>query len=617
MKIFKSFIAFAGMIGLMSLASCTDDWGKQDPPAGTDVYPTKELVTTYNFEYADAEPLSDLSQYVGDVSVAQDEVLGSNVLHLGEGGYVRIANPFVGSKGLQNGAAITMWLRTDSVTRHPSFIAFGDENHFGETETEQFTFTENSWLSYTKPGQLETLNLDENNPEKVVTGAIANDQQWHFFALQITSDGYALYIDGEKKAQQDKYAERNTQFSYSNLLKYLETAPYIYIGTPNEPYLAVTDVDDITFYRNQMDQKDWNKSLNGGGDGGFVYERFFLVGAEDNSSGFFGPKTPNMTLNGDGVMHYKFKVKSTKGVNNWETWVLAITNGVEFGGNGYVEYEICRGDAWCWGSLLPADGAGVTQSYNWDTWKTDMAGATVELFITRTGNAFHVDQYVTTAGGTALPVCTWDSQGASGATWGTFVTLEACCLEFDKEECYAATTYAPGTKIVGNTDLTSPFFDAKSDVYTFDDVAVKRAVKFVNYSAMGANWENYVVAFTNDVAFGGDGYHEYAVLRSDAYGWGDQHNAEHIGASYNWDTYTTDMNGAQVTLEFTRINDRFDMVAKQISSGGSAMPDMTYYFDDTVLETTTPMHVFITGEHNYMDFLEVREYPFMKYTPEE
>lgn len=617
MKILKSFIAFAGMIGLMTLASCSEDWGQQDPPAGTDVYPSKELVATYNFEYSDVDPLSDLSSFGGDVLVSHDDVLGSNVLHLEKGSYVRIANPFVGGKGLQNGAAITMWMRTDSVTLHSSFLAFGDEDHFAETETEQFTFTLNSWLNYTKPEQLQSLNLDENNPDNVVTGAVADNQEWHFLALQLTSDGYVFYVDGEKKAQQDKYAERSTQFSYSNLLNFLETAPYIYIGTPNENYLAVTDIDDINIYRNQIDKKEWNKSLNGGGGDSGEFDQYFILGNEDNSSPFFGPKTPNLTLEGDGVMHYKFKVLSTRGNNNWETWVLAITNGVEFGGSGYTEYEICRGDAWCWGSLLPNDGAGVTNAYNWDTWKSDMDGATVELFITRTGNAFHVDQYVTTASGSALPVCTFDCSGASGSTWGTFITLEACCLQFDKTECYVANSYAPGTKVVGNTDLTSGFFEHHSDTYSFNENFCKKALKFMNYSSMGANWDNYVIAFTNGVAFGGEGYHEYSVLRSDAFGWGDQYNAEHLAASYDWGTYTTDMNGAEVTLEFTRINDRFDLVAKQISSGGSVMPDMTYYFDDTVLETTTPISVFITGEQNYMDFLEVRDYPFMNYTPEE
>ena len=273
MKILRSFIAFVAMAGIVSLTSCSDDWGKSDPTPGTDVYPVKEVVGTYNFEYADdVEALSDMSAKGDRISkhenvileVVNDEALGSNVLHL-DSGYVRMVNPFVGSKGLQNGAAITMWVKTDSVTLHSALFAFGDETLAEENISERFFFSENSWLSYTKPNQLETLNLDENNPEDNKTSAMTNDKSWHFVALQLKSDGYIFYVDGEKKAQQDVKAERTTQFSYSNLLTYLETAPYLYIGAGNDSILAETWIDDITIYRNMMDVKDWNKKYSEGG----------------------------------------------------------------------------------------------------------------------------------------------------------------------------------------------------------------------------------------------------------------------------------------------------------------------------------------------------------------
>ena len=274
MKILRSFIAFVAMAGIVSLTSCSDDWGKSDPTPGTDVYPVKEVVGTYNFEYADdVEALSDMSAKGDRISkhenvileVVNDEALGSNVLHL-DSGYVRMVNPFVGSKGLQNGAAITMWVKTDSVTLHSALFAFGDETLAEENISERFFFSENSWLSYTKPNQLETLNLDENNPEDNKTSAMTNDKSWHFVALQLKSDGYIFYVDGEKKAQQDVKAERTTQFSYSNLLTYLETAPYLYIGAGNDSILAETWIDDITIYRNMMDVKDWNKKYQPSSD---------------------------------------------------------------------------------------------------------------------------------------------------------------------------------------------------------------------------------------------------------------------------------------------------------------------------------------------------------------
>ena len=64
MKIKRSFIAFVGMIGLLaSLASCSD-WGQMDPAAGTDVYPTREKLSTLNFnESTSLEELGYVQSY--------------------------------------------------------------------------------------------------------------------------------------------------------------------------------------------------------------------------------------------------------------------------------------------------------------------------------------------------------------------------------------------------------------------------------------------------------------------------------------------------------------------------------------------------------------------------
>lgn len=64
MKIKKSFMAFVGMIGLLaSLASCSD-WGQMDPAAGTDVYPTREKLSTLNFnESTSLEELGYVQSY--------------------------------------------------------------------------------------------------------------------------------------------------------------------------------------------------------------------------------------------------------------------------------------------------------------------------------------------------------------------------------------------------------------------------------------------------------------------------------------------------------------------------------------------------------------------------
>ena len=87
-------------------------------------------------------------------------------------------------------------------------------------------------------------------------------------------------------------------------------------------------------------------------------------------------------------------------------------------------------------------------------------------------------------------------------------------------------------------------------------------IQFVNTTAGGENWENYVVAFTN-TPFGEAGYLVYAVCRADAWTWGANipTNGDNVTATYNWDTWKTDINGATVTLDFKRVGDRVDMKA--------------------------------------------------------
>jgi hypothetical protein len=303
MKILRSFIAFVGVIGMLTTMSSCTDWGKADDPAGSNVYPAREQIAKISFDYADDEEALSEYYHSDKAEVVTDDVLGSKVLHLDKEQFIRIPNPILESSGLQNGVGITMYVRTDSVTLHPALFSFGGETLAEETTSERFYLTENSWLSYNKPGQLQSLDLDENNPDKVKTGAMANDKNWHFIALQLKSDGYVFYVDGKKKTSQDFTAERPTQFSYKNLLSFLETAPYLYIGVGNDSTLAETWVDDITIIRNQMTAKDWDKQAPTGGGTGPVSDLPIPVYFNDFSS------ADGLTIVGAG----QFRSDATKG----------------------------------------------------------------------------------------------------------------------------------------------------------------------------------------------------------------------------------------------------------------------------------------------------------------
>ena len=94
MKIKKSVIAFVCIAGMMPFFTSCEDWGAMDPAAGTDVYPTRQALTTLSFAGLDSlENAEFISDYKGDAGVVYDDSLYSEMLQLGEGGYVQIANP--------------------------------------------------------------------------------------------------------------------------------------------------------------------------------------------------------------------------------------------------------------------------------------------------------------------------------------------------------------------------------------------------------------------------------------------------------------------------------------------------------------------------------------------
>ncbi|MCC8120245.1 MAG: hypothetical protein LIP09_16095 [Bacteroidales bacterium] len=94
---------------------------------------------------------------------------------------------------------------------------------------------------------------------------------------------------------------------------------------------------------------------------------------------------------------------------------------------------------------------------------------------------------------------------------------------------------------------------------------------FINYTNQAANWDNWLLVLTptgyspND----GDKYgEELLVLRSDAYGWGTYYNGDNITHDYNWDTFTSDMQGAHVVIDVTRSGSTVTMKAVTTTADG-------------------------------------------------
>lgn len=240
MKLRKTLLSFACAIMVaLSFTACGDDWGRQDDPAGGQIYPSKTTVATYDFEYSEEKPeYSDMISHDESCEVTNDETLASNVLHINGKGGAKIANPFNGVK-LQNGAAITFAVKIDAAVAEDGTVADVDLTRplisFGSDEKDaagndisaHFYITANGQVVYNKPTQLQSLNLNENDPASVKTG-ILSPNEWHFVALQLSTEGYQLYVDGKKSLSGYQTSSSATSFKYKTLVDSINSLPYIY-----------------------------------------------------------------------------------------------------------------------------------------------------------------------------------------------------------------------------------------------------------------------------------------------------------------------------------------------------------------------------------------------------
>lgn len=120
------------------------------------------------------------------------------------------------------------------------------------------------------------------------------------------------------------------------------------------------------------------------------------------------------------------------------------------------------------------------------------------------------------------------------------------------------TTYIDiATAIVGPEDNSAAWWAYFSDYFTIPANKLLH-LEFVNHSSGVNNWNNWNLAIVNVADRDADDYAEYFVLRSDAYGWGnDDFDLNMISHNYPdtdedgdiWNDFRTTMQGAHVTLE--------------------------------------------------------------------
>ncbi len=619
MKIKKSLLSFACAIMVaLSFTACGDDWGRQDDPAGGQIYPSKQTVATYDFEYSDEKPeYSDMISHDEGCEVISDKSLTSNVLYMNGKGGAKIANPFNSVK-LQNGAAITFAVKIDAEVAEDGTVADVDLTRplisFGSDEKDdkennigaRFYLTANGQVYYSKPGQLQSLDLNENDPASVKTG-ILTPNEWHFVALQLSTEGYQLYVDGKKSLSGYQTSSSATSFQYKTLVDSINSLPYLYIGGDSKLTADETNavsIDDVTLIRNMMEEKDWNKTI--GGNGGEVDNTVYVpVGKEDCSAAWWTEFSDYFAIPSGKTLHLKFK-NYTSGADNWNNWNLCLSTDAERAGTGYSEYFVIRSDAFGWGDAYdganfnnegyPGDDAGWTQ------FRKDMQGATIEMTIRRVGAEVKVKAVATCENGTVYTENFTATCGDGSQTVRAFLICDGSYLKLMANECYVMQNSEVSIPKVGAEDCSAGWWTAWSDYFQIPS-GYNLHLNFINHTSGANNWNNWNLCVSTDAERGAEDYSEYFLIRSDLYGWGGSYNGDNFSnEGYgDWDQFRKDMEGADVAMDIVR-----DNTGEVYVTANSVCPNKTVYkemFHATCGSSSATIRAFLAvdGSHLVMN----------------
>ena len=159
------------------------------------------------------------------------------------------------------------------------------------------------------------------------------------------------------------------------------------------------------------------------------------------------------------------------------------------------------------------------------------------------------------------------------------------------------------TAIVGAEDNTSGWWTEFSQYFTVPS-GKKLFIEFENFGSGANNWNNWNVCVANGKERDTEGYSEYFVLRSDAYGWGNADYAGSViefdygGGEVNWDEFREKMQGAHVTMSIDHA--RAGAAYLEVHSVATGGFDIVEKYNQTV-SATEDINVFLIADGSHFN----------------
>ena len=278
-----------------------------------------------------------------------------------------------------------------------------------------------------------------------------------------------------------------------------------------------------------------------------VDKMYNSLGATDNSTGWWGAHSENIKVGPKETFVSTF-TNYTSGANNWNNFVVVLCK------EDNTEYAVVRADNYGWGDGYAACTPSGGQS-DWGAWLSAMDGAKVSVAVTNNGDGT-ADVLAVMHGNDGIDYIQ-QYQGINTIDPDNFYfrfTVDGCHLEFDE--------------VIGEEDNSTGWWGAHSQMLRVPEGQTV-TTRFKNYTNLQNNWNNFVVVLTREDNT------EYAVVRSDNYGWGDSYaSCTPSGGQADWGGWLSAMDDATVTVSVTNNGSSADVKCVMVGNDG-----ITYYQD--------------------------------------
>lgn len=314
------------------------------------------------------------------------------------------------------------------------------------------------------------------------------------------------------------------------------------------------------------------------------------VGADDNSTAYLGARSGNYEVKVGKSTVIEFTNYVNVANKGWDNYGLVLSDGAT---TSEEIYTVVRADNWANEGTKFGPGNPARSWFNWDKFMDHHNGAKMTAVISRSVEG--------------IVYCTIYGIATDNTKIYEFLYFN---LANDKD-LYASLTvglshltvtdvYEVEGLYVGTPKNDSAWFASTSPCYTLNDGA-NLSFKFINHTNGAENFNTFNAIFSN-VYTGGTGYKEYGIVRADHFVSGDFSTlGANLTSNYDWGTFKTMMEGAEVTITAsrsgTRVNYRADI------KGSNGVDHFENFFFD-LPNAADPCVLWFTGDGSHMIFKE-------------